>query len=419
MTELGPAHSNVPSEPAASPAAPSLIDSVADWLMVQALEETANEAVFEGCCEQILAAGLPLFRAHIAFRTLHPLFNGRGFTWTRGKPLDVQSYPHVEGPQPERWLKSTHFHMITRNIPVMRRRLVGPEAMLDFPILDELHALGVTDYLAFTVRFSHQGDDGVVASWATDRPSGFSDADIAALMRVQRRLAVVCKMRTRSEVARNVMTTYLGADAGLRVLDGQIRRGDGEAIDAAIWYCDLRGSTRMAEIMPATDYIELLNAFFDATAGAVLAAGGEILGFIGDAVLAMFPVKTEHDGRAECCRRAIAASDEARRRIDALNAAREADGLPRLAFGLGLHLGEVRFGNIGVPERLSFSVIGPVVNEVARLEALTKTLGRPVLASAAFAEAVAPGWEPLGSHTVDGVAKPLEVFAPGTRPAAG
>lgn len=419
MTELSPIRNDAPPEAAGAPVAPSLVDSVTAWLMAEALQETGIETVFEGCCERLRAAGLPLYRVHIAYRTLHPLINGRGLTWIRGEPLDVQRYPHHEGPPPDRWLKSTHFFMIEGRIPVLRRRLAGPEAIIDFPILEDLRDQGATDYLAFVFPFSDEREDGVIASWVTDRASGFSDADIAALTRVQRRLAVVCKMRTRSEVARNVITTYLGSDAGLRVLDGQIRRGDGEAIDAAIWYSDLRGSTRMAEIMPAADYIDLLNAFFDATAGAVLAEGGQILGFLGDAVLGMFPVKDESDARAASCQRAIAASDEARRRIDALNETRATGGLPPLAFGLGLHLGTVHFGNIGVPERLSFSVIGPVVNEVARLEALTKSLGRPVLASAAFADAVAFDWEPVGSHVVEGVSKPLDVFAPAARPGSG
>jgi len=405
---------------AAAGGSSSLLDQVADWLMAQSLQTTDIETLFEGCSDRLYAAGMPLLRVHIAYRTLHPLISGIGLVWKRGEPITVDRFLHVDGPPPERWLKSPHYHMIERRLPMVRRRLTGPETLIDFPVLEEFRELGGTDYLAFLVPFSDGAQDGLISSWLTDREAGFSDNEVQAIMRIQQSFAVACKIVTRGEIARNVMTTYLGPDAGLRVLNGQIRRGDGEHIHAAVWFSDLRGSTAMAETLAPGDYIATLNAFFDAVGGAVLAKQGEILGFIGDAVLAIFPIRKGQATAARACQRALAASRLAAQRTEALNEERAAAGRDPIAYGLGLHLGDVTFGNIGVAERLAFSVIGPTVNEVARLEGLTKTLGRPVVASELFRKALAnaAAWEALGAHKVAGVRRPLKVFAPVAQRAA-
>ena len=266
--------------------------------------------------------------------------------------------------------------------------------------------------MGYIVPFGENELDGMAGSWSTDRPSGFSDDDLQALLRLQQRLGVACKMRIKEQIARNVVTAYLGPDAGLRVLSGQIRLGDGETIRAAIWYSDLRDSTRLAESLSQDDFIQLLNIYFECTGGAVLAHGGDILNFIGDAVLAIFPIKNGQSTEQQACSRALAASQDAQRRLAAVNRDRKREGAEPLVFGLGLHVGEVLFGNIGVPERVSFSVIGPTVNEVARLEALTKKLGHPVLASENFACNTADEWVRLGCHKLHGVGDPIEVCAP-------
>jgi adenylate cyclase len=284
--------------------------------------------------------------------------------------------------------------------------------MFDFPILEELRKAGATDYYAFLIPFGGGEDDGLIGSWVTDRKRGFFDADLRALHRIQRRLAVACRMTIRGQVAENVVETYLGRSAGERVLAGQIRRGDGETIPAVIWYSDLRGSTAMAEALSREAYTEVLNCYFECIGGAILEAGGEILDFIGDAVLAIFPIGAAAQ-RGEACGRAFAAAEDAHRRLDRTNAGRAQHAMPQLEFGLGLHVGDVMFGNIGTPGRLSFSVIGPSVNQVARLEALTKEVGRPIVASRAFVESCpGGGWDSLGRHKVQGIAEPIEVFAP-------
>lgn len=389
-----------------------LIDSVTDWLMGEALGEPAIEQLVEGTVARVDAAGIPLMRFHISFNVLHPLYSGLSLTWRRGGKVELTQLERTMDNDNPAWQRSPLFHMIQRRIMSLRRRLAGPEAMLDFPILEELRAAGATDYYAFLIPFGSGENDGLVGSWVTDRKRGFLDADLRALHRIQRRLAVACRMLIRGKVAENVVETYLGRSAGDRVLGGQIRRGDGETIPAVIWYSDLRGSTAMAETLSRENYTEVLNCYFGCAGGAVLDAGGEILDFIGDAVLAIFPVPGDAQ-RSDACTRAFAAAQDAHRRIARTNAERAKTGMPQLEFGLGLHVGDVMFGNIGTPGRLSFSVIGPSVNQVARLEALTKEVGRPIVASRAFVDSCPGGaWESLGRRKVQGIAEPIEVFAP-------
>jgi adenylate cyclase len=400
-----------------APDAPNLlIDNVTDWLMGEALGEPNIEHLVEGTAARVDAAGIPIQRFHISFNMLHPLYSGMGLTWRRGKELEVARFERTTGPDNPAWTNSPLNHMIQRRITSLRRRLVGPAAILDFPILEDLRAAGATDYFAFAIPFASDGEDGLIGSWTTDRKRGFFDADLRALHRIQRRLAVACRMTIRGQVAKNVVATYLGRGAGERVLAGQIRRGEGETIPAVIWYSDLRGSTALAERLDRESYTEILNCYFECVGGAILKEGGEILDFIGDAILAIFPIGGGK-GRDDACARAYSAALLAQRRIDGTNAERAGSGMPQLSYGLALHVGDMMFGNIGTPERLSFSVIGPSVNKVARLEGLTKEVARPVVASRAYIESCPGVWELLGQFKVQGIAEPIEVFAP--KPAAG
>lgn len=393
-----------------------LIDNVTDWLMGEALGEPTVEHLVEGTAARVDAAGIPIQRFHISFNMLHPLYSGMSLTWRRGAALEVTQLERTLDSANPASAKSPLNHMIQRRITTLRRKLVGAEAMLDFPILEELKAGGATDYYAFLIPFADGKEDGLVGSWATDRKRGFFDADLRALHRIQRRLAVACRMTIRGKLAENVVETYLGRGAGERVLAGQIRRGDGETIPAVIWYSDLRGSTAMAERLTREAYTEVLNCYFECAGGAILDAGGEILDFIGDAILAIFPVDGDVSLRGEACSRALSAAHDAQRRIDRTNTERAKHGMPQLSYGLALHIGDMMFGNIGTPNRLSFSVIGPSVNQVARLEALTKEVRRPIVASRAFTESCSGNWESLGKHKMQGIAEPIEVFAP--KPAA-
>ena len=300
------------------PKSATLIDQVADWLVEQALGSTALEDLFEGCCERLLGAGIPLSRAYVTFRVLHPLYEAMGMAWVRGSDVQTTSYAHHQGEQPpEPFASSPFWHMIRTQVPFLRRRLTGDEALLDFPVLAELRDAGATDYLAYLIYFGGGPRDGIAGSWTTDRPLGFREQDIRSLLRIQRRLGVASKMRIKEQIALNVVTAYLGENAGRRVLEGRIQRGDGETIRAVIWYSDLRGSTRMAEALPRDDYIRTLNEYFECTGGAVLAQGGEILAFIGDAILAIFPIDESGAPANRACERALEACREAQGRLAA------------------------------------------------------------------------------------------------------
>jgi adenylate cyclase len=392
----------------------AFIDVVADWLMDEALADTAMTELVKGCCQRLHAAGVPLLRALVSYRTLHPLFGAVWLTWHREKGMGTYEMPHGQLGN-EVFRKSPFFHMLESGVPFLRRKLEGPDTLLDFPVLPDLASQGGTDYLAGNVPFGPSSsmaasEDGVFVSWTTDRAGGFTETDIRSLRRIQKLLAVACKVRIKTEITRNIVTAYLGPDPGQRVLEGKIRRGDGESIHAVIWYSDLRNSTRLGENLSPDDYLAALNSYFECTAGAVIDQGGQVLLLIGDAVLAIFP--TAEAGEQAAALKALAAARETGARLAAINEERLAKGESRLACGLALHIGDLTYGNIGVPQRLQFTVVGPAANEVSRIETLTKTLDRPMLASAAFAGLLDEPWEDLGSHVLKGIPTPIEVFAP-------
>lgn len=308
--------------------------------------------------------------------------------------------------------------MMQHDLEHLRAPLHSQIETLQFPILEELREDGCTDYLAFVVGFgmgqgvNHPEGFGMIGSWATEEPSGFTDGEIEALLRIEERLAVACKLAVKRRLMRNVTETYLGKGASQHVLDGQIRRGDGQSIEAAIWYSDMRGSSVLGDRLPRQAYIDTLNAYFDVTGGAVQDAGGEILSFIGDALLAIFPTDGSKRSASLACKSAHSAALDARHRLASLNTERAACSREPFEFGTALHLGEVMYGNVGVAERLTFSVFGSAINEVARLESLTKKLDTPVLMSEAFSKACRHKKRELGCHSLEGIGRDMCVFAP-------
>lgn len=392
-----------------------LMDQTAEWLVDQALGEADVGRILAGCCERLLAAGVPLSRSYLGYRTLHPLFSGISLVWRRGQELGTYEHLHESAFLGEEWMRSPLHFLRARELPFLRRRLTGNGALLDFPLLEELREQGATDYLVYQVSFMEHGDlgpdaQGLLGSWCTDRVGGFSDQDLRDLMRIQRRMAVACKVQIKEQVAHNVLDTYLGMDAGRKVLAGQIRRGDGERVHAVLWFSDMRDSTRLADVLEPSEFLATVNTYFECTAGAVLAAGGEVLRFIGDAVLAIFPIADEA-GAAQACSRALAAADDARQRMEVANKERNASAKEAIGYGLGLHVGDVMYGNIGVAQRLEFSVVGAAANEAARLEGLTKTLGQNVLLSEEFVTRLPGPYRSLGQHELRGVGVPVEVYA--------
>jgi adenylate cyclase len=375
------------------------VGPIVDWLDSGAAPAQRPQDVLQQLCRRLLDQGIPLYRVAVFVRTLHPNVAGRGFIWTEPRnTVEITSVP-VGIQNTEQYQRSPIRVVFTEHVEI-RRRIEGREGPLDFPILEELRAEGATDFQAFPVRFLN--GEVHAASFVTRRAGGFTDAEVEALRRIMPAFSRVAEIYSWRRIAQNILDAYLGAQTGEKVLAGQIRRGDGEDIHAVIWFCDLRDSTPLADSMSRGDFLRLLNDFFECVLGPVLESKGEVLRFIGDAALAIFPVGAD---AAEACRRAVQAAEEAIARMAAANAKRSRP----LGFGIGLHLGHVMYGNIGTPTRIEFTVIGAAANEAARIEGLCKTLEVPLLLSEPVARHLA-GCTSLGRHRLRGVGEPIELF---------
>ena len=409
-----------------------LIDAIGEWLIDQALSEPDIVEVFQQTCRRLDGAGVPLARARLTWRTLHPLFRAETLLWRRGRDVEFDQFRHREEAS-EEWMRSPMKYMFDNDIVTLRRHLDGPDERIDFEMTRELKEAGYTDYFAVVTGLDGQGTDprdhrpafrgpgeslpfedegkGIIVTWASDRPGGFSNNDIRALQEIQRRFAVACKTVIQERIARTVTQTYLGADAGREVLRGRIRLGDGRRMKAVIWYADMRDSTPLADTMAPDAFLSLLNSYFELTAKPIMEAGGEVLDFIGDAVLAVFPYAADDGtGERDASRRARRALEEAFRNVEARNC--DHPDLAPIRFGVGLTAGEVTFGNIGVEARLTFSVIGSSINEAARIEHMTKTLHTSGLATEDVARHEPECWRSLGHHRLTGISGTCELFAP-------
>ncbi|WP_224545086.1 adenylate/guanylate cyclase domain-containing protein [Mesorhizobium sp. CA16] len=389
-----------------------LMDKVADWLNESALAGNDLETLVNGFCERLAAAGLPLKRVHLSFSMLHPLYDALGFTWVRGQGMEVEGFRKEAGVPSERFLTSPYYHLLSNKLDHLRRRL-DPSVVSEFPVFDDLRLMGITDYMAFVHPFSGNASQGMMGSWSTDSAAGFSDSMISALLRIQSHLAIATKMAVLTKLADNMMTTYLGGDAGRRVLDGQIKRGEGDTIRAALVMGDMRGSSRLAETSGREVYIDTLNQFFDAVAAPFNRKGGQIMSFIGDGFIAVYPCERHRSQSEIACQAALAAAHKASARMMDLNLRRKEQGLSDIKFGIGLHVGNVMFGNVGLKDRLTFSVFGSAVNEVQRLQTLTKKYPHSVLASKDFAGYCgANSWLTLGHEELAGIKQKLMVLSP-------
>jgi adenylate cyclase len=375
----------------------------AAWLAGRGEVPAEAEALLAGLCERLDAAGVPLMRVSAGVPTLHPQLSGRQFIWRRGAP-GATVIPYGRGVERSPDYLRSPVRALHQCGGSLRRRLDGPERQLDFPLLEALAEDGATDYLAMALRFG-SGRGGYL-SWATDRPGGFDAEALALLEGLQPLLALRLELEASRDMTRSLLATYLGGDAARRVLAGEIERGRGERIRAAILLADLRGFTALSDRLPAEEVMVLLNDYFDLVTTQVEKHRGQVLKFIGDGLLAVFDVEGTSRGTA-CCQ-AVHAAIDAVRAMAAWNRGRTAP----LGLGVALHLDEVFYGNIGAAGRLDFTVIGKAVNEAARIEALCRTLGRQVLASASFAQSCT--CEPLislGPHRLRGIREPQEIFA--------
>ena len=375
------------------------IKEIADWLIDGARSAPQPAQVLAQLSERLVACGIPLWRVAVFVRTLHPQVMGRRFIWRPGTEVEVSEAPFE-------LLESADFlenpiAQVYATGRALRRKLTDLDCAVDFPVLSELRAEGITDYLASPLVFT----DGAIhaVTCTTRQAGGFADAQIAGIEAIITPLARVAEIRALRRMGSTLLDTYVGHDAGERILAGHIRRGDIEEIHAAIWLSDMRGFTALADSLPPPVLIDLLNRYFDCQVPVILDHGAEVLKFMGDGLLAIFNIA---GNETEVCERALAAARRAQANIAALSDS----AMPGLRFGLALHIGDVLYGNIGSGNRLDFTCIGPAVNCAARIEKLTSQLGRAVLASGEFARHCAGEFTPLGEFRLAGFSTPQLVF---------
>jgi adenylate cyclase len=374
------------------------------WILGEGPHIDSDAELFDELCWRLLGDGVPLWRATLHMGTLHPLIRGVGARWLRDLKI-IEDFRILHGNEAtDEYLRSPIRATIERGTPFRRRLL---EDTPEYPLLSKLRARGATDYFALALNRTFRLFPAVTL--ATDRPSGFSDADIAALEDINPALAAIAETRAVRRISANLLDTYLGPQAGRRILAGQIRRAEGERLRAVIMMTDLRGFTALSDRLPGDEVIELLDDYFDAIATPIEKRDGEVLKFMGDGMLAIFPAADDDDFSASSVN-ALEAATEGLERLAAVNQERRATGRSELRTGIGLHLGEVIYGNVGAAGRLDFTVIGPAVNLASRIEDLTKRLLRPMLFSSAFARVCPRPLVSLGFHPVRGLNDPEEVF---------
>jgi len=384
------------------------IGSILEWLVGGARQDSSFARTIDELSWRLIAAGIPVLRVNLRGGTLHPQFLGSVYVWwrTSAQTQEIMITHEVADLIPP----EQNPVMRVQNGEILRRRLEGPEAQFDFPILDDLKARGATDYFALPVAGAF-GPQAYMAVYVTDRPGGFLEQEIADLSAVSERLSIAADMNSQRQIAENILKAYLGPQTGRKVLAGQIRRGSGEAITAVLWSSDLRRFTQMSDQLSGESVIGMLNDLFDLQAKAIVRHGGEILKFIGDGLLAIFPMANPEEA-ARIASSALAAAQEAQAALGALQSQAAGRGELPLEIVIALHYGTVIYGNIGAADRLDFTVIGPAVNLVSRIETIAKSLDLPLIVSDDFASAYGGTLTSLGLHRLRGLERQHELFVP-------
>ena len=397
-----------------------MYDGFTRWLLEQGYQELDLGELLRGVGQRLVASGNPIHRISIGGMILHPVFGAIDVTWeAQTDVVRNEKFPR-SGFASQEFQNAPFFYATVNRIPFERYHIEENNLTRSFPIFDKFRAQGVTDYI---VVFHAYGPDdkviwadlptvtrGVAISFSTRRIGGFDPHEIEYLRSLTLPLSFCVQANMTRELAQTVLDTYLGTYSGSRVLDGLVERGDGNLIDCVLWYCDLRDSTLLADKMPLEEFLGMMNDYFECTAGAVLDHGGEVLKFIGDAVIAIFPYEAETRPLDNMVRAAVATAREAISRVDRHNKNLQGTDRPAIRLGISLHIGSVMYGNIGTARRLDFSVSGPAANEVVRLENLCKKLHMPVVISSSFEATYGEDLVPLGTHPASGVEGGLTAF---------
>ena len=379
------------------------IASVAAWLIEGAPDASTPDGIIKGLCERVAAAGIPVWRAAMFVSTLHPEIMGRRIEWRDGVGTMVGEAPFSVFDSPS--FRGSPVSQVYRDRQPLRVPLEDPAAG-EYPQLDDLRAEGATDYLAVPIFFTN--GEVHVGVWVTRAAGGFTEMQLAALMALTAPLARLTEIYALRRTATNLLDAYVGRDAGARVLGGQVRRGFTEAIEAVIWLSDMRGFTTLADTVAPAELVALLNRYFDCQVPLILGHGGEVLKFMGDGLLAIFPLAGRDP--AAVCAAAMQAAGEMRAAVAAMDSWPASVDVRAPRHGLALHIGELLYGNIGAAGRLDFTCIGPAVNLAARLEALAARLGRTTVVSADFTQHCGEGLVPLGEFALAGFRLPQPVF---------
>ncbi|WP_246660770.1 MULTISPECIES: adenylate/guanylate cyclase domain-containing protein [unclassified Tardiphaga] len=377
------------------------ISDITAWLTDGARSTPEPSDMMAECCERLIAAGLPLWRVGVFVRTLHPEIFGRNFIWRPTTGVELGSVDFDIQHTPE-FLRSP-LAIVFQEGAEVRCRLDAP-GNNRFPFFDDMRAEGVTDYVAVPLSFV----DGMIhaSSWTTRQQGGFTDAQLTDLKRVVPPLTRLIEVIGLRRTAETLLDTYVGPRAGERILAGQIRRGHTETMHAAIWLSDLRGFTALSDRLPPEQVVEILNLYFDCQVAAIHKHGGEVLKFMGDGLLAVFPIEADEQA---LCSRVLEAAREARAAVAAMQFV-SGETPERFRFGVALHVGRLLYGNIGGGNRLDFTCIGPAVNLAARLEKIAGRLGRTIVASGAFVGTCAADWDNLGEFPIAGFSRAEQVY---------
>jgi adenylate cyclase len=380
------------------------LQNLTDWLIDGARTAMNPSLMMAETCERMVAAGLPLWRVGVFVRTLHPDIYGRNFVWKPGAEVEIGSvdFKILESPD---FISSPLIIVFQQGLEVRAR--TGDTSSNRFPIVEELRADGVTDYIALPLPFI----DGTVnaSSWTTRQPGGFTEEQLVALRKIVKPLARVIEIISLGRTAASLLDTYVGNRAGERILGGQIRRGHTETMNAAIWLSDLRGFTSLSDRVPAETVVEILNLYFDCQVAAIRSHGGEVLKYMGDGLLAVFPIDEYVGDSQQVCSRVLEAAHESRASVAEMQYT-IGDVVERFRFGVALHVGRILYGNIGGGNRLDFTCIGPAVNLAARLEKIAGRLRRTIVASEGFAGICSGGWSDLGEFPIAGFSKDQRVY---------
>ncbi len=378
--------------------------TVFEWLLTCTRGETSLHGLVTAFCSQLYSVGIPVARCVVQLHTHHPQWLGTRIVWRRELPEAVAEPIEYGVMQTPAYLNSP-VAKLHDGAARVRVRLEGAAAPDEYPMFSALRASGLTDYVGWPLLFTL--DRMHTVTFASDRAGGFKSCELDALEAMLPALALTIEVRFKNELARRLLDTYVGPHTGEQILNGMTTRGSGTTISAAVAIFDLRGFTAYSDALARDEVIEILNDYFDAVAAPIERHGGEILKFMGDGLLAIFPLD-----RPTACHDAFEAVLGACQAMRALNQSRTKEGREALRIGVGVNVGEVMYGNIGTRSRLDFTVIGPAVNAAARLEALTKELGVCALFSEAFAEKLGGhGLRHKGSHRLRGFEKPIDVFA--------